>query len=236
MTARKGDATQWRHTSVLIRDDIFSLAQKQGLNLSHECNQALADRLGVDYRQQQLPSETRADPVIIAAEQKPGPASRFSPQKDQIIPPVLNADDPKTPARVLLQKKEPAARIPHPKREIAPVQKQDKPQDSPVPSTHPEASARLPKKKGAKSTEIKGKENAVRRFVNEKVLRTDAEGNEGSAVPKDEMYQRFMRWCRAHSVSPIPDKRSFGIAMKNRFVIQDGTANNEPCWINVKLI
>jgi hypothetical protein len=235
MTARKGDGTQWRHTPVLIRNDIFSLAQKRGLNLSHECNQALADRLGLDYHQQQLPSETVAEPVIIAAEQKPGPAPRFSPPKEQVLPPVLNADDPKTPAKVLLQKKEPAARIPHQKRDIAPVPKQDKPQDSAVPSPHPEASPQVPKKDNVKSTEKKGKENAVRRFVNEKVIRTDAEGTEGSVVQKDEMYQRFVRWCRAHSVSPIPDKRSFGVAMKNRFVIQDGTVNGETCWINVKL-
>lgn len=235
MTARKGDDPRWRHTSVLIRDDIFSLAQKRGLNLSHECNQALADRLGLDYHQQQLPSETIAEPVIIAAEQKPGPAPHFPPQKEQILPPVLNADDPKTPAKVLLQKKEPAARIPHQKRDIEPAPKQDKPQDSAVPSRHPKASPHAPKKDNIKSTEKKGRENAVRRFVNEKVVRTDTGGAEGSVVSKDEMYQRFVRWCRAHSVSPVPDKRSFGVAMKNRFVVQDGTVNSEPCWINVKL-
>jgi hypothetical protein len=235
MTARKGDGTPWRQTSLLIREDIFSLAQTRGLNLSHECNQALADRLGLDYHQQQLPSETIAEPVIIAAEEKPGPAPRFSPPKEQILPPVLNADDPKTPAKVLLQKKEPTARIPHQKRDIAPVPKQDKPQNPVVPSPHPKASPQVPKKDNVKSTEKKGKENAVRRFVNEKVIRTDAEGTEGSVVQKDEMYQRFVRWCRAHSVSPIPDKRTFGVAMKNRFVIQDGTVNNEPCWIHVKL-
>ena len=71
MTAHKGDSVQWRHTSVLIRDDIFSSARKKGLNLSHECNQALADRLGLDYHQQQLPSETITEPVIIASEQNP---------------------------------------------------------------------------------------------------------------------------------------------------------------------
>jgi len=235
MTAHKGDGVQWRHTSVLIREDIFFSAQKKGLNLSHECNMALADRLGLDYHQQQLHSETLAEPVIVASEQKPGRATgSLSPQEMTRLP-VLNADDPKTPARVLLQKKEPVVHPRHQKNAAAPVPLQDKPQDSKAPSPNLKESAQDPKKEKAKTNGRKGKENAVKRFVNDKVTRIDAEVGDGSIITKDEMYQRFVRWCRAHSISPIPDKRSFGVAMKNRFVIQDSTLNNEPCWINVKL-
>ena len=152
-----------------------------------------------------------------------------------ILPPVLNADDPKTPARVLLQKKEPVVHPRHQKNAAAPVPLQDKPQDSKAPSPNLKESAQDPKKEKAKTNGRKGKENAVKRFVNDKVTRIDAEVGDGSIITKDEMYQRFVRWCRAHSISPIPDKRSFGVAMKNRFVIQDSTLNNEPCWINVKV-
>ena len=235
MAAHKGDGVQWRHTSVLIREDIFSLAKKNGLNLSHVCNQALADRLGLDYHQQQLPSETLAEPVIVASEQKPGHATGSLSPQEMTLPPVLNADDPKTPARVLLQKKEPVVHPHHQKNAVASVPQQHKPLDNKTPSPPQKVPSQDPKKERAKTNEKKGKENAVKRFVNEKVTRIDAEGGAGSSVPKDEMYQRFVRWCRAHSISPIPDKRSFGVAMKNRFVIQDRTVNNEPCWINVKV-
>ena len=230
MTAHKGDGVQWRHTSVLIREDIFSSARKKGLNLSHECNQALADRLGLDYHQQQLPSETLAEPVIVALEQKPGHANDSLSPQEMTLPPVLNADDPKTPARVLLQKKEPVVHPHHRKNAVAQVPQENKP-----PSLPQKVSSQDPKKERAKTSGRKGKENVVKQFVNEKVTRIDAEDGDGSSVPKDEMYQRFVRWCRTHSVSPIPDKRSFGVAMKNRFVIQDSTLNNEPCWINVKV-
>ncbi len=235
MTAHKGDGVQWRHTSVLIREDIFSSAQKKGLNLSHECNQALADRLGLDYRQQQLPSETTTEPVIVAPEQKPGHATGGLSPKEMTLPPVLNADDPKTPARVLLQKKEPVLHPHLPKNAVASEPQQNKPQDNKAQAPHQKVSKQDPKKEKAKTNGRKGKENAVKRFVNEKVTRIDAEGGDGNSVSKDEMYQRFVRWCRAHSVSPIPDKRSFGVALKNRFVIQDSTINNDPCWINVKV-
>ena len=33
MAAHKGDGVQWRHTSVLIREDIFSLAKKNSLTV-----------------------------------------------------------------------------------------------------------------------------------------------------------------------------------------------------------
>jgi hypothetical protein len=235
MTAHKGDGVQWRHTSVLIREDIFSSAKKKGFNLSHECNQALADRLGLDYHQQQLPSETITEPVIIAPEQKPGHTTgRLSPQ-ETTLPPVLNADDPKTPAKVLQQKKEPVVHPHHQKNAVPSVPPQNKPQENKTPSPPQKVSSQDPKKERAKTNEKKGKENAVKLFVNEKVTRIDAEGGDGNSIPKDEMYQRFVRWCRAHSVSPIPDKRSFGVAMNNRVVIQESTLNNEPCWINVKV-
>ena len=230
MTAHKGEGVQWRHTSVLIREDIFSSARKKGLNLSHECNQALADRLGLDYHQQQLPSETLAEPVIVASEQKPGHATGSLSPQEMTLPPVLNADDPKTPARVLLQKKEPVVHPHHRKNAVAQVPQENKP-----PSLPQKVSSQDPKKERAKTSGRKGKENVVKQFVNEKVTRIDAEDGDGSSVPKDEMYQRFVRWCRTHSVSPIPDKRSFGVAMKNRFVIQVSSLNTEPCWINVKV-
>jgi hypothetical protein len=151
------------------------------------------------------------------------------------LPPVLNADDPKTPARVLQQKKEPGMHPHHQKKAVAPVPQENTPEEITARTTHQKEPSSDPKKEKAKTNGKKGKENAVRLFVNEKVTRIDAEGGDGSSVPKDEMYQRFVRWCRAHAVSPIPDKRSFGVAMKNRFVIQDSTVNNDPCWINVKV-
>ena len=95
MAAKKEPGVSWRHTTVLVRADIFESAREQGLDISDTCNQALADLLGIDYRQQRLDDVPIPPPVIIAkdgglpAPALPAPASHPTPR-----PPVINADDP----------------------------------------------------------------------------------------------------------------------------------------------
>lgn len=235
MTAQKTGGVQWRHTSVLIRADIFAAARERGLNFSHECNRAIADLVGIDYDQQQLPEETPAEPVLVAPEQGPSHAPPGSGTGRTPLPPVINADDPATPIHVLTLKKE---RI----RETA--QKESAAAARPV-HTQPEAESRqsfktaaLQKTRGKTKKPAPGKkerENAVKRFVTTKLSRSDGGDGGENIIARDEMYQLFVRWCRIHSITTIPDKRSFGVALKNRFVMQEGTVNGAPCWINVKI-
>ncbi len=234
MTAKKGEGVQWRHTSVLIRADIFAHVHERGLNISHECNRALADLVGIDYRQQQLPEEAPAEPVIIASEQKTARATGGLGQENGSLRPVLNADDPTTPGTVLQQKKDTAHR-PRQKSAVVSGAGQIKEPDRTPQPAQPVSLPRSRTREKAEPAKMKGRETAIRRFVSTKVVRTDAESSGGGVVPKDEMYQRFVRWCRANSVSPVPDRRSFSVALKNRFVIQETTVNNVPCWVNVTM-
>ena len=234
MTAKKGEGDQWRHTSVLIRADIFAQVHERGLNISHECNRALADLVGIDYRQQQLSEEAAVEPVIIASEQKKARATGGLGQENGSLRPVLNADDPKTPGTVLQQKNVTAHR-PHQKSAVVSGAGQKKEPDHTPQPAQPVSLPRSRTGEKAEPAKRKGRETAIRRFVSTKVVRTDAESSGGSVVPKDEMYQRFVRWCRANSVSPVPDRRSFSVALKNRFVIQETTVNNVPCWVNVTM-
>jgi len=235
MTAHDKGGARWRHTSVLIRADIFASVHEHGINISDECNRALADRVGIDYHQQQLEEEAALNPVIIARDGKTARATPDPDPENGPLPPVLNADDPTTPATVLQQKKDHPARHREKKSAVDPGQGQKMQQE---PSSHPAPPAPLPgsrKKEKPPPSKRKGGDAAIRRFVSTKVVRTDAESSGGGVVPKDEMYQRFARWCRANSVSPIPDKRSFSVALKNRFAVQETTVNNVPCWLNVTM-
>jgi hypothetical protein len=148
---------------------------------------------------------------------------------------VINADDPATPIHVLTLKKE---RI----RETA--QKGSAAAARPV-QTQPEAESRqsfetaaLQKTREKTKKPAPGKkkrESAIQRFVTTKLARGEGSDAGENIIARDEMYQLFVRWCRIHSITAIPDKRSFGVALKNRFVMQEGSVNGAPCWINVKI-
>ena len=97
MSAGKGIEGTWRKTGVLIRSDIFDEAERQHLDISFECNTALARRLGMTYTDQHPSGASKTLPVSSGV--KPAPAGTP-------IPPVINADDPTTPAKVLKEKKE----------------------------------------------------------------------------------------------------------------------------------
>jgi hypothetical protein len=213
MTARDKGGARWRHTTVLIRADIFASVHEQGINISDECNRALADLVGVDYHQQLLEEEAPIKPVIIARDGKTARAAPDPNLKNRPVRPVLNADDPATPATVLQQKKDPPPRQADKKSGVDLGQGKEKQQES---SSRPAQPAPLPgsrKKDQPKPSKRKGGDAAIRRFVSTKVVRTDAESSGGGVIPKDEMFQRFVRWCKANSVSPVPDKRSFSVAL-----------------------
>jgi hypothetical protein len=207
MTAQRTGGVQWRKTSVLIRTDIFARAEEEGIDLSSECNRALAGLLGIDYRQQKIPQNAPVTPVIIAKE----PAGRAGGSGDggrkKPLRPVLNADDPLTPAHVLKLKIEPA----------------------------PAEGQQAAVKGGRRSPQKKGKDDLIRQFLRKKILRTEPGEGEANRIAKDEMYQIFVRWCRAKPGGAVADKRTFSVALKNRFVMEESTADSTQYWNNVKL-
>lgn len=235
MTSQKQGGLQWRHTSVLLRSDIFAAAQERGLNISNECNRTLADLVGIDFNQQQILEEAIAEPVIIAPESKViHPNSLFVPGRIG-LPPVINADDPTTPIQVLNLKKEHSHR--HMPKESTPIDSPlkfhrdtNKPHTSKKPVIH-----RTVEKTKKNTKERRGKDNAIKRFVTTKLLRTDVGDSGQNVIAKDEMYQLFIRWCRTQSIKSIPDKKSFGVTLKNQFVMHDASVDGTTCWINVKI-
>lgn len=234
MAAHDKRGGRWRQVPVLIRADILASVHDQGIDISDACNRALADLAGIDYRQQHLGEGTKVPPVIIAHDGKPVPAAQETAPELRSLRPVLNADDPLAPATVLQQKKDPSLQRAEKKSTVHSGGQQHRPHELTSPPALP-PSSHSTKKEQPKTPKRKGGESAIRRFVRLKVVRMDAESSGGSIVQKDEMYQRFVRWCRANAVSPVPDKRSFSVALKNRFAVQETVVNNVSGWLNVAL-
>ncbi len=118
MAGKKETSAQWRQTPVVIRADILEQAHLQKINISEACNQAIAERLGIDFRQQKIPEGAVTEPVIIAQNEAPAlpghiPAKPGAPSATAII----NADDPlaaKTIKSKNLPKEKPARDVPAP--------------------------------------------------------------------------------------------------------------------------
>jgi len=221
MSAGKGSESTWRKTGVLIRSDIFDEAERQHLDISFECNTALARRLGMAYTGHHPSGADKTLPVSRGV----NPAPAGTP-----IHPVINADDPMTPAKVLKEKKE-SARKPRPTHPPAATvtSASQKPSASMIPAP---AVQEPPKKPSAGR---KKKAGAIKKFVNTRIVRTDEDGGTDAVIPKDELYQRFERWCREHAVSPVPDRRSFTVALKNQCAIPERSIGGVPYWVNIRL-
>ncbi len=91
------ETNTWRQTGVLIRLDIFDEAERQHVDISGECNAALARRLGITF---EAPVHSGTGELVPHEDgMTPAPAGTS-------ILPVINADDPASPAKVLKEKKE----------------------------------------------------------------------------------------------------------------------------------
>lgn len=228
MAGKKDPGTAWRHTTVLVRADIFTQAQEKGIDISDTCNRALADMLGIDYRQQQLDDVPLPPPVIIAKDGgRPDHVlpPHNSPKKG-IQPPVINADDPKSPAAIARIRKE------SPKK-VAPAPVPAEPGKNPAPQvaakTPAGKPALAPQKKPVKKT---GKDDLVKKFIAVKIIRDDS--GEAS-VPKEELYGIFSRWCREQKRGTVPDIKEVTVALKTRFAFKEKNIANIPSWVHVRL-
>ena len=218
MSARKVSGIAWRQVRVLIRSDILERSEEQHININDECNAALARKTGVEYTGERPQKTAQELPVIAAQELVPAATA---------LRPVINADDPTTPAKVLREKTVAAVLKPH---AVHPPASANNPAPSPHPA--PEAVAGKPKKPAA---DKKKKESAIKKFVSTRIVRANEDAGTDAVIPKDDLYQRFERWCREHSVTPVPDRRAFTVALKNQYVIAERTIGGEPYWVNIRL-
>jgi hypothetical protein len=220
MSKKKVSSGSLEHVKVQIRSDLLFLAHEQHLDISEECNVALARRLGVEYTGAHPPHSAQEAPVMAA--HVPAP-------KRPVLRPVINADDPATPAQVLREKADPAASKPHA------VHHPHIPTGTPSPVIPPRTAEPVQGKPGKPAADKKRKENSIKKFVSSRIVRADDDDGTDAIIPKDELFQRFEDWCRDHAITPVPDRRAFTIALKNQYVIAERTIGGTPYWVNIRL-
>ncbi|NLD56682.1 MAG: DUF908 domain-containing protein [Methanomicrobiales archaeon] len=227
MADKKSQGGAWRTTTVRVRPDIYQAALEQKIDISDACNQALADLLGIDYRQQQLATAPLTPPVIIAGNgglPVPEMAGRIS--QDRPRPPVINADDPNAAGAIATTRRKTVPRQSPPPPEVSATGTGAiKTPHHPSPSSPaPKAKKTLPKKPE--------KKDVVKRFVAATVVRDDADN---AVIPKEDLYQLFSRWCRSQKIQPVPDAKSLTVALKTKFAFTEKSSGGRPCWAGVRL-
>ena len=229
MTGKKETDISWRHTSVVLRADIFSKAHEEGIDISNVCNMALAEMLGVDYRPQHLDNVPVTRPVIIAQNATAAEGRELAQvTRPAGHSPVINADDPAASLTVRTAKQQPKTR-PTPKETdqvTAPPEKKEVATLSPAAPAAPARKAKKP------ATGKAHKDDGLKKFVSTKIARSDTVD---AVISKDDMYQAFARFCREHKIAQVPDQKAFSIALKNKFAFFDKTINGTHCWVNVRL-
>jgi hypothetical protein len=229
MSAKKDPNDQWRQTTVVIRSDIFLKAVELGLDISNECNLALANQTGIDYRQQLLSDRVIADPAILDADTQTKElkkTSRKTPLPD--IHPVINADDPTAITRVMKAKQ----RLPVKPVDEDPALKDSTPITAATCQKTPAKGASIGGRGKTVAPDKKKKEDSLKKFVVAKIIRVDADD---AVVTKDDMYQAFTRWCRDHRIVAIPERKVVATSLKNKFAFTEKTINGNPCWMNVRM-
>ena len=230
MAGKKEISAQWHQTPVVIRADILEQAHLRKINISEACNHALAERLGIDFRQQKIPEGAVTEPVIIAPNKAPVlpghiPVKPGAPAATAII----NADDPlaaKTIKSKNLPKEKPARDVPSPDSMPVPAPASEKeaiPLHAPSLSKAKGKTAAPPRKK---------KDDAAKKFFATMILREDTDT---ARIPKDELYYTFERWCRNNRILPVPDKKSFSVTLKNQFAVKEKMVNGNPTWVGVRV-
>jgi len=221
----------WRRATILVRADVLERARAQKIDINTVCNQALADQLNIDLHQQPLAPEPEPLPVMVAPDGPAGTAAKPERETRAPLHPVINADDPAAVTTVMKAKKKivvPAAKPPAPAAQ--PPREEPRPVQEPPKEAIPSPGIPLKEKKPAAGK--RGKGDAIKKFIAEKVARGEPDD---ATVPKDGMYDLFARWCRDRRIVPVPERRRFTLSLKNQFALAEKTVEGVPCWMNVRL-
>jgi len=233
MTGKTKTGATWHSTPVVLRSDIYRKALEQGIDISDACNRALAGLTGCEYRNRQTDEIPAPPPVIIARDG----SSPYAPKERDLSPPpklhpVINADDPAAPATVVQAKTRPAKKAtagpPAPVPAPAPVLPEEEPVAVPVITAKTAAA----KKSQAVSAKKRSKGDALRTFFSLKIARSD---DEEARVGKDDLYELFARFCRDHRITPVPERKTVTIALKNQFALTEKPVDGTACWTGIRL-
>jgi hypothetical protein len=232
MTGKKETGPTWHHTTVVLRSDIYRQALERGIDISDACNRALATLTGSGYNRQQL-EEISAPPPVIIAKDGSSPHSSEEPKKgiSHKLHPVINADDPAAPAKVVQAKtsiKKAVAEPPAPLPVPAPAIPEEIPVAAPAASLK---KAAVPKGRDAPAKK-RTKGDALKSFFSSKIARMD---DAEATISKDEFYELFARFCRDHRISPVPERKAVTIGLKNQFALTEKVVDGTACWTGIRL-
>lgn len=228
MTGKKQAGAAWHQTTVALRSDIYEQARTRGIDIGDACNRALAEMTGIEYDQQQLGDIPVPPPVIIAGN---GTSPHMqggiqkSPARD--LHPVINADDPAAPAKVVQVKtavKRPQAEPPSPAPAQAPATPKEKPATAPAVKK-----AAAPKGRDSPGRK-RAKGDALKKFMGT-VNRTD---DPKDCMGKAELYDLFVRFCHDHRITPVPERSAVTVALKNQFAMTEKMVNGTACWTGIR--
>lgn len=231
MTGKKESGAAWHHTTVVLRSDIYHQAVARGIDISDACNHALASLTDTEYHRPQR-EEVPAPPPVIVARNGSLPLASGNVKKaaSRKLHPVINADDPAAPATVVETKTRLSAKK-APTEPMAPV-------PAPAPAPPEEQSLAAPVKKAtppkgrAGPARKRSRGDALKTFFSLKISRAE---EAGAVVNKDELYELFARFCREHRITPVPDRKTVTVALKNQFALTEINVNGTPCWNGILL-
>lgn len=232
MTGKNKSDAAWHQTTVVLRADLHRQALEQGIDISDACNRALASLMGSEYPGRQMDEVPAPPPVIIA---KDG-SSPYAPQErekspSQKVHPVINADDPAAPAKVVQTKTRPLKKAPAEPPTPVPVSAPVLPKE---PIAAPDATTKKAAVKKGQTTSPKkrARGDALKTFFSSKIARSD---NEEDRVGKDDLYELFTRFCRDHRITPVPERKTVTVALKNQFALTEKMIDGTPSWTGIRL-
>jgi len=220
MGAGKMTGPGWQQVTVQLRSDIVAAAEKKRLDINDECNRVLAVRLGIAYPSLPKTPSPQTPRVIIAPDAAPARSGGAVASA-----PVINAEDPTVPAKVLREKKE---------KKTAAARKPPEPAPAKVTAPAPAPAAAAGAKPAPKARAKGRKGDPIQRFVSTHLVREAEEGPD-AIIAKDELYQRFERWCRDQEYAAVPERRVFSVALKNKYAFAERTVGGTASWVSIRV-
>ena len=229
MTGKKETGANWHPVTVVLREDIIRQARARKIDISDACNRALAGMTGIEYNQQQFGDSPVPPPVIIA---KDGATPLVTSERKKLpagnLHPVINADDPAAPARVVQVK--PAVKK-TPAEPVVPPAAPEPAVPGEKPALAPAVKKAAPRKGADSPGQKKSKGDVLKKFMGS-LSRTD---DAGDCMGKDELYELFVRFCHDHRIKPVPERRAVTVALKNQFAMTEKMVDGAACWTGIRL-
>lgn len=232
MTGKKESSATWHRMTVVLRSDIHQQALEQGIDINDACNRVLAGLTGTEYHRQVLEDAPAPAPVIIArAGSSPPAPGEFNKSLSENLHPVINADDPAAPDKVVQAKTQKAKKAPAESPAPVPAPAPFPPKEKSVAAPAATTKKTAVQKGHTAASKKRSKGDILKMFFASKIARTD---DAGDSVAKDDLYEILIRFCRDHRITPVPEKKAVTVALKNQFALTERLVDGRPCWNGIR--